>query len=38
MREIVHLQLGTCGNHIGNKYWENICDEHAIDKNGQYIR
>jgi len=36
MREIVHLQTGQCGNQIGSKFWEVICDEHGIDQTGAY--
>jgi len=36
MREIVHLQVGQCGNQIGAKFWSVIADEHGIDGNGNY--
>ncbi|XP_050360184.1 tubulin beta chain-like [Nymphalis io] len=36
MREIVHLQVGQCGNQIGSKFWEIISDEHGIDTTGHY--
>ncbi|KAF7707414.1 hypothetical protein HF521_018632 [Silurus meridionalis] len=36
MREILHLQAGQCGNQIGSKFWEVICDEHGIDPTGSY--
>ena len=36
MREIVHLQVGQCGNQIGSKFWEVISDEHGIDPIGNY--
>ncbi|XP_077108930.1 tubulin beta-1 chain isoform X1 [Ranitomeya variabilis] len=36
MREIVHLQIGQCGNQIGAKFWEVISDEHGIDNGGRY--
>ena len=36
MREIVHLQAGQCGNQIGAKFWEVVCDEHGIDPTGTY--
>ncbi|CAL6337424.1 unnamed protein product [Bathycoccus prasinos] len=36
MREIVHIQAGQCGNQIGAKFWEVICDEHGIDSTGTY--
>ena len=37
MREIVHLQLGQCGNQIGTKFWEIISDEHGLDKVGKFL-
>jgi tubulin beta len=37
MREILHIQGGQCGNQIGTKFWEAVCDEHGIDPIGQYI-
>ncbi|KAK7492517.1 hypothetical protein BaRGS_00016183, partial [Batillaria attramentaria] len=36
MREIVHMQVGQCGNQIGAKFWEVISDEHGIDPTGTY--
>ncbi|XP_059176112.1 tubulin beta-4A chain-like [Physella acuta] len=36
MREIVHLQLGGCGNHIGSKFWEVASDEHGVDPTGTF--
>ena len=36
MREIVHLQVGQCGNQIGSKFWEIISDEHGVDPTGEY--
>jgi len=36
MREIVHIQAGQCGNQIGTKFWEVICDEHGIEPTGKY--
>uniref|UniRef100_A0A670XV61 Tubulin/FtsZ GTPase domain-containing protein n=1 Tax=Pseudonaja textilis TaxID=8673 RepID=A0A670XV61_PSETE len=36
MREIVHVQIGQCGNQIGAKFWEVISDEHGIDTTGNY--
>jgi hypothetical protein len=36
MREIVHVQVGQCGNQIGAKFWETICAEHGILPNGQW--
>lgn len=37
MREILHIQAGQCGNQIGGKFWEVVCDEHGIDTKGNYI-
>ncbi|CAF0971097.1 unnamed protein product [Rotaria magnacalcarata] len=36
MREIVHIQVGQCGNQMGTKFWEVISDEHGIDPTGTY--
>jgi hypothetical protein len=36
MREILHIQGGQCGNQIGAKFWEVVCDEHGIDPTGTY--
>jgi len=36
MREIVHVQVGQCGNQIGAKFWETICAEHGILPNGKW--
>jgi len=36
MREIVHLQVGQCGNQVGSKFWEVVSDEHGIDGSGNY--
>jgi len=36
MREIVHLQVGQCGNQIGSRFWQTISEEHAIDPSGNY--
>lgn len=37
MREILHVQAGQCGNQIGAKFWEVVCDEHGIDPKGTYV-
>ena len=34
MREIVHIQIGQCGNQIGAKFWEIISDERDTDPTG----
>lgn len=36
MREIVSIQAGQCGNQIGAKFWETVCEEHGIEANGTY--
>lgn len=36
MREIVHIQVGQCGNQIGSKFWEEITAEHSIGLDGSY--
>ncbi|UJR07412.1 hypothetical protein I4U23_011698 [Adineta vaga] len=36
MREIVHIQVGQCGNQIGSKFWETVSDEHGLDATGTY--
>jgi len=36
MREIVHVQGGQCGNQIGSKFWEVVCDEHGINPTGEF--
>ncbi|KAJ1976433.1 Tubulin beta chain (Beta tubulin), partial [Dimargaris xerosporica] len=37
MREIIHLQIGQCGNQIGTKFWETISAEHGLGDDGVYI-
>ncbi|KAK3698603.1 hypothetical protein QZH41_014582 [Actinostola sp. cb2023] len=36
MREIINIQVGQCGNQVGYKFWELICEEHGIDEQGKY--
>lgn len=36
MREIVHMQVGQCGNQIGSKFWEVISQEHGVTPEGRY--
>ncbi|EDR13746.1 tubulin gamma [Laccaria bicolor S238N-H82] len=33
-REIITLQLGQCGNQVGSAFWQRLCAEHGINKNG----
>lgn len=37
MREIITIQVGQCGNHIGTKFWNVISEEHGLNKQGYYI-
>ncbi|KAF7683279.1 Tubulin gamma chain [Astathelohania contejeani] len=34
MRETITIQVGQCGNQIGNEFWERIYNEHGILLNG----
>jgi len=36
VREIVSIAAGQCGNQTGAKFWEVICGEHGINKDGDY--
>jgi len=36
VREILHVQVGQCGNQIGNKFWQTIIAEHELDGAGKY--
>lgn len=36
MREIIHVQVGQCGNQIGCKFWEIVAGEHGINSTGAY--
>ena len=36
MDEIIHIQIGECGNKIGTKFWEDISTEHGIDPTGSF--
>ncbi|KAJ7087355.1 gamma tubulin [Mycena belliarum] len=33
-RDIVTLQLGQCGNQAGSAFWQRLCTEHGIDRDG----
>ncbi|PWZ03665.1 gamma-tubulin [Testicularia cyperi] len=33
-RELITLQAGQCGNQIGSHFWEHLCREHGIAKDG----
>ncbi|VDL59601.1 unnamed protein product [Hymenolepis diminuta] len=36
MREIIHIQMGQCGNQMGAKFWEVVSDEHGLTSEGLY--
>ncbi|KAL0484407.1 tubulin beta [Acrasis kona] len=38
MREIVFLQVGQCGNQLGQRYWEVLNGEHNIDRDGFFLK
>ena len=33
-REIIIIQVGQCGNQIGNEFWKQLCLEHGINSEG----
>ncbi|KAJ1326451.1 tubulin gamma [Microdochium nivale] len=33
-REIITIQAGQCGNSIGSQFWQQLCQEHGINENG----
>jgi len=35
-REIIHIQVGQCGNQVGCAFWSAIVAEHCLDKDGKY--
>jgi len=36
-REIITLQVGQCGNQIGAEFWNQLCSEHGIAKDGIFL-
>ncbi|XP_070499053.1 tubulin beta-1 chain-like [Chironomus tepperi] len=36
MREIVSIQVGQCGNKVGERFWEIISEEHNINRCGHF--
>jgi len=36
VREILHIQVGQCGNQIGNRFWQTVIGEHNLDGAGKY--
>jgi len=37
VREILHIQVGQCGNQIGNRFWQTVIAEHNLDGAGKYM-
>lgn len=33
-RELITVQAGQCGNQVGSQFWEHLCREHGIAKDG----
>jgi tubulin gamma len=33
-REIITIQVGQCGNQIGNEFWKKLSSEHGINPEG----
>jgi len=36
VREILHIQVGQCGNQVRYLFWQTVIDEHSIDGSGYY--
>ena len=36
VREIVHVQVGQCGNQIGNAFWDTMSKEHKLAGDGKF--
>jgi len=36
VREIIHLQVGQCGNQIGNAFWKSVVKEHCLTNAGKF--
>jgi len=36
VREILHVQVGQCGNQIGNRFWQTVIAEHNLNGAGKY--
>jgi hypothetical protein len=30
------MEAGQCGNQMGTRFWEVVCDEHGISGDGEY--
>ncbi|KAI5292753.1 gamma-tubulin [Ascosphaera acerosa] len=33
-RELITIQAGQCGNNVGSQFWQQLCLEHGINKDG----
>ncbi|KAI9730856.1 MAG: gamma-tubulin [Cirrosporium novae-zelandiae] len=33
-REIITIQAGQCGNSVGSSFWQQLCQEHGINQDG----
>jgi tubulin beta len=38
VREIIHVQVGQCGNQVGTAFWKAVFQEHDLSTNGNYER
>jgi tubulin beta len=36
VREIVHCQVGQCGNQVGNQFWQKVLTEHCLTAEGKF--
>jgi len=36
VREIVHVQVGQCGNQVGKAFWETVCNEHKVNHDCKF--
>eukprot|EP01084_Bolivina_argentea_P037125 68624_1 len=36
-REIIHIQVGQCGNNIGHEFWKTMGKEHKLDGGGKFF-
>eukprot|EP01084_Bolivina_argentea_P156748 273166_1 len=37
VREIIHVQVGQCGNQIGNSFWTTMGREHRLESDGKFM-
>jgi len=37
MRNIIVVNVGQCGNQIGQRFWELVSEEHSLDNDGQFV-